>query len=135
MPKNKYDKEHEVYGVTEAFYVVNEDARPIKGIPSHGMVYFGEYTGPFPYLAASKAFTGIQKYMKKWNGTGTVEWFPDYDPKEPPEIIFTMENVETGWTGTYHGTRVPAHQGKRTVVNDDGRVRNYQWENKVVKLK
>lgn len=135
MPKGKYDKEHEVYGVTEAFYIINENPRPIKGIPSHDMEYFGEYTGPFPYLAASKAFTGIQKYMKKWWKSGTGNWFPDYDPEDPPDIIFTMENVMTGKSAIYHGTRVQAHQGKRTVINADGRVRNYQWENKVVKLR
>lgn len=134
MPKSKYDKEDEMYGITEAFYIINEVPRPIKGIPSYGMEYYGEYTGPYPYLAASKAFTGIQKYLKKWQDSGTGDWFPGYDPEDPPEIIFTLENVMTGKSNIYHGTRIPAHQGDRTVVNADGRIRNYRWENKVVKL-
>lgn len=120
--------------MTEAHYINGDgDMTKIDGVPEYGYKYFGEYTGVWPYNAASKAFTGLQKHMNKFNKTG--RWFQDYDPDQPPDIIFTIEDVETSVSMQYRGERVPAHQGERQVVSSSGRVRNYRWENKITKLK
>jgi hypothetical protein len=122
-----------LFAVTEAYYLNAEgDMVNISGVPEHGYKYFGEYTGIWPYVAASKAFTGLQKHMHKFYRGG--KWFRDYDPDQPPIIIFTIEDVETNIGTRYRGERVAAHQGNRQVVSSSGRVRNYRWENVITKL-
>lgn len=121
-----------LFAVSEAYYIANNTHIPIAGVPEYGMRYFGEYTGIYPYQAATKAFTGLQKHMKKFKNGG---WFPGYDPENPPEIYFTLVDVATQESDYYKGKRIPAHQGRRQVVNaSDGRVRNYRWDNKITKL-
>jgi hypothetical protein len=122
-----------MFAVSEALYIVDKKPIPIAGVPEYGQLYYGEYTGRYPYQAASKAFTGLQKHMKKFNDTG--DWFPDYDPDTPPEIMFKLVDVSSMEESHYHGIRVAAHQGDRIVTNaNDGRVRNYRWDNKVSKI-
>lgn len=127
-----------MFGVAEAYYlnVDTDELIAIAGVPEYDMDYYGEYTGNYPYQAASKAFTGLQKHMKKFYRQREGQpWFPGYNPENPPDIIFKMIEVDTGEEDWYHGERVPAHQGRRVVVNDtDGRVREYKWENKVKKF-
>jgi len=121
------------FSVSEAYYIVDKDPIDIAGVPEYGTKYFGEYSGKYPKQAASKAFTGLHKHMKKFYKTG--DWFPGYNPENPPIIYFTLVNIDTDVSGNYIGTRIPAHQGNRSIVNsNDGRVRNYRWENKVRKL-
>lgn len=120
-----------MYSVARAYYLIGDDMIDIKGIPQYNENYYGDYTGKYPYVAASKAATGIYKHLKKFYKGG---WFPDYDPEEPPEIVFILTNMETGEHVQYHGARVPAHQGNRTLVGDQGRVRNYKWDNIVTKI-
>lgn len=122
-----------LFAVSEAYYLINGDPEPIAGVPEYGQMFFGEYSGQYPYQAASKAFTGLQKHMKKFHN-GNDTWFPGYDPEQPPEIMFKLVDVDTLEGDYYHGERVPAHQGERVVVNNDGRVRHYRWDNKVTKI-
>jgi hypothetical protein len=121
-----------LFAVSEAYYLRGGDLEPIAGVPEHDMMYFGEYSGKTPRQASSKAFTGLQKHMKKFHKTG--KWFPDYDPDRPPEMVFQLVDVESREFNYYHGVRVPAHQGNRKITNADGRVREYRWDNKVTKI-
>ena len=123
--------------ISEAYYLNGNDLVTIAGIPSQNnddMYSYGTYTGKYPYVAASKAFTGLQKYLKKFHKDS--EWFPGYDPKNPPSIVYNLINVETGKSQYYQGYRVPALQGNRTVINsEDGRIREYKWDNIINKIK
>lgn len=126
--------EARLFAVPEAYYMSPDQNNwvSIAGVPEFGQMYFGEYSGKYPNQAASKAFTGLQKHIKKFS---KGDWFPDVDPENPPEIIFKLVDVETQEGDYYHGVRVPAHQGERVVVNaKDGRVRRYKWDNKVRKI-
>lgn len=131
-----------MFGVSEAYYLNSKTDQlvTIAGVPGYDMDYYGEYTGNYPYQAASKAFTGLQKHMKKFHGQRKSKpWFPGYDPENPPDIVFKMveindddDIVDEDW---YIGKRVPARQGRRVIVNStDGRIREYKWESKVRKF-
>ena len=123
-----------LFAVTEAHYVDEiGELQKIAGVPELGYKYFGEYTGNYPYQAASKAFTGLQKHMNKFHKTG--KWFHDYDHDHPPDIVFTMQDVESMESRKYHGHRIPAHQGDREIVGSSGRVRHYRWESKVRQIR
>lgn len=122
------------FAVSEAHYIHNNTHFPIAGVPGYNEEFFGEYTGKYPYEAASKAFTGLQKHMKKFYKTG--DWFPHYDPEQPPVIIYKLVEMDTDNDVVlmYRGERTPAHQGDRTVVNkSDGRIRHYRWDNNITK--
>lgn len=125
-----------LYAVKEAYYSQEDDqdrGRPIAGIPPYGFKYFGEYTGS-PSQASKKAFTGLQKHMKKYHKDS--DWFPGYDPSTPPKITFMMVDVSDPDTPMWYvGRRIPAHQGNRVIKNKDGRIRNYKWDAKVEKVK
>lgn len=129
-----------LFAVSEAYYVINGDDELIEiaGVPAYGQLYFGEYTGRYPYQAAHKAFTGLQKYMKRFHRGGRnidKDWFPGYDPANPPMIVFRLVDLsEPDNEMFYRGVRLPHHQGERTVVNADGRTRTYRWESKVDKI-
>jgi hypothetical protein len=125
---------YKLYAITDAYYIIGEDVIKIKGIPSYGMKYYGEYVAQYPYEAATKACTGIYKYMKKYHNTGTGGWYPGYQPDKPPDIVFNLENVETEQNQRYHCSRIPAHQGARVITGNKGRTRHYKWDNKVTKL-
>jgi len=133
-----------LYRVVEAYYADNQaNLRPIPGVPTRETEDFGEYIHKHPSSAASKAFTGLQRYMKKYHNYKGRTWFPGYDPDQPPLIVFKLKRYGTPdadddtdtWTRWYSGERIPAHQGKRVIVNKtDGRVRVYRWDNKVKAL-
>jgi hypothetical protein len=125
-----------IFGVSEAMYInTNDQPVEIVGIPEPGNTYFGTYTGEFS-KAASKAFTGLHKFMKKYAADG---WFPEYEVDNPPDIIFTLIEVdpktkEVFRTKHYYGSRVLHRQGPKTIVSKDGRVRHYIWDNKIIEL-
>jgi hypothetical protein len=122
-----------LFAVAEAYYYIDGNPNEIAGVPEYERKYYGEYTGVYPYQAASKAFTGLQKHIKKFYKSG--DWFPGYDPEEPPVITFKLVDVNNDEADWYQGYRIPAHQGVREVINkSDGRIRRYRWENKVVKI-
>jgi len=122
-----------LFAVKEAYYNIKGN-RSIAGVPPHGYMYFGEYTGS-PSQASKKAFTGLQKHMKKYYKDKDTNWFPGYRPADPPPITFMMVDVANPeiqmW---YRGIRVPAHQGNRIIENSDGRIRRYKWDSKVTRL-
>lgn len=125
-----------LFAVAEAYYIVgdNDVLNEIAGVPEYGQKYFGEYTGEYPYQAANKAFTGLQKHMNKFHNKDNKEWFPGYDPENPPVIIFKLVDVGSDEGVYYQGVRVPHHQGERRIINADGRERIYRWDTKVKKL-
>jgi hypothetical protein len=127
-----------LFAVKEAHYTNGQDQeRSIAGVPPNGYLYFGEYTGS-PSQAAKKAFTGLQKHMKKYHNDdagGGRRWFPGYNPSNPPVITFMMVDVADPDTPLwYTGKRIPAHQGNRIIENSDGRIRKYKWDSKVQRL-
>ena len=118
------------YSIVKAYYIIGDSVLNIPGVPEYNRKYFGEYSGKYPYEAASKAFTGLQKHIKKFS-----DWFPEYNEEHPFEIIYVLENVENDTQTTYHGKRVPAHQGQRELINyNTGRKRIYKWDNQIVKI-
>jgi hypothetical protein len=122
------------FTITDAYYLdTNENLIAIPGIPSYGKNSYGSYSGTYQYQAASKAFTGIQKFLKKFHKDG---WFDDanYNPDSPPSIVFNLIDIESQKSQYYIGNREPASQGQRKVINSDGRVRNYKWNNKIKKI-
>lgn len=127
------------YTVTDAFYIDTAGVkRKIAGVPEYGTDYFGDYHGDYPYIAATKAFTGLQKHMKKFHQQREEPWFPNYDPEDPPVIRFLIQDTEGGKQYAYQGRRVRAPQsqaGPRMVAGDGGRVREYNWANEITPLK
>lgn len=131
--RNVIDMTLRLFAVAEAYYYIDGNPNVIAGVPEYERKYYGEYTGVYPYQAASKAFTGLQKHIKKFYKTG--DWFPGYNPEEPPVISFKLVDVNNGEEDWYQGRRIPHHQGVREVINQtDGRIRRYRWKNKVVKI-
>ena len=124
------------FTIIDAYYLdANDDLIPIPGIPPYKEKNYGLYSGDYQYQAASKAFTGIQKFLKKFHNDG---WFKDanYNPDHPPSIVFNLLNHENNKAQFYIGNRLPSTQGNRKVVNsEDGRIRNYKWVNDVKKIK
>ena len=123
------------FSVSSAYYINNDDELiEISGVPEYNKDYYGKYTGDYPYQGATKAFTGLQKHMKKFNMYDDIDWFPGYDENHPPEIVFKMVDTDTLEEFEYYGVRKPSPQGQRTIVNNDGRVREYKWVNHIQKL-
>lgn len=123
------------FTITDAYYLDhNSDLITIPGIPPYNEQGYGSYSGNYQYQAASKAFTGIQKFLKKFHTDG---WFSeaDYDPDNPPSVVFNLLNIETQKSQYYIGNRIPAVQGERKVINsNDGRTRSYKWNNEIKKI-
>lgn len=130
-----------MYGVTKAYYIIDEELIPVAGVPPFNEKVFGEYRPDNKgdiIKVAKRAFTGLQKHMKKFHTQTKSDgepWFPYYDPDNPPLIAFELIEIESGQTFNFIGQRIPAHQGPRIVINaNDGRVRQYLWENIVEML-
>ncbi len=100
------------------------DTTPINGIPSYHKGTFGRFTAKYPYIAAEKALTSINKHLVKYK-----DWFPTYDKKNPPSFIIVIKNIDTDKKYAYIGTRVARPQ--RVILGIYGRNRLYQWNNHV----
>jgi hypothetical protein len=116
------------FRIVSAIYF-SPDQMEIPGIEGYGI-----YTGKETNIAALKVYTGINKYMKKYNGMDPTKWFPDYDEDQPPLILFVLQNLQTEVLSAWYSWRIPASQGERTIVGDDSRERTYKWRNKVRKV-
>ena len=128
------------YTIVDAIYFDEQGTRhEIAGVPEYNTDKYGDYWGRYPYIAASKAFTGIQKHMKKFEKQRKGQlWFPNYDPDKPPIVIFIIQDVLTGKNYAYQGQRVRAPQSRdapRIIQNADGRTRIYNWVNDIIPLK
>jgi len=100
------------------------DTIPINGIPHYHSKTFGRFTGKFPHIAAGKALTSIHKHLVKY-----FNWFPAYDPENPPQFVIVIKNIDTEKKYAYIGTRIP--QSERVILGRYGRHRVYQWSSKV----
>ena len=136
MVDNRKDMPLKHYTVTQAHYFdASEEMIKIKGVPETPHNYFGEYYAKFPSIGASKAFTGLQKFMKKYRNTNGHTWFPGYDPEDPPDILYTIMETASKDTFSYYGRRVPSTQGTRAITNKDtGRTRIYRWVNDITRV-
>lgn len=114
--------------------VLTVDEEPIPGVPVADEQHFGTYSGKFPQVAASKAYSNILRYMNK---------FPDSYPEYTPDLqllIFIVETTEGKNNGREHiylGTREEAPQsenGPRVIESPEGRSRSYRWQNKMIPL-
>jgi hypothetical protein len=112
--------------------IINDegDTRPINGIPGYHSKKMGNFNGKYPYSAASKALTSVYKHLSKYK----TEWFPWYNPDDPPKIVLVIQNIDNGKKYAYIGSRSTAPQSKdgpRVIVGDNGRQRIYKWLNRV----
>ncbi len=139
-PKKRKDRPDRHYTVVDAVYFdVDGDKHEIAGVPEYNTDHYGDYWGHYPYIAASKAFTGLQKHMKKFYRQRVEEpWFPNYSPDNPPVIIFIIQDTGNGKNYAYQGQRIKAPQSRtapRVIQNPDGRIRTYNWVNDILPLK
>lgn len=124
------------YVVTAAYYYGKDGGlRHIAGVPEahQKQGYFGSYKGRYPHEAGQRAYGNLIKHMKKFHADRP--WFPSYTPDYNPDILFRLQEEETGRTYDYRGYRERAPQsiaGPRVVINEDNqRKRIYNWVNKV----
>jgi hypothetical protein len=134
------------YRVISAQYYTAGDDEPhdIPGVPGYYKPDgIGKYRSAFPSHAASKAYSALIKYMRRYKNSGpTGDLFADVDFDNPPVMIVLIEDVSSGVSKAYQVWRVVAPQsetGPRVVVNQRGlRVgtqRVYRWRNMVKMLK
>ena len=144
MNEKKHDKNtprtKRYYKIVDAVYFDDDDNKHnIAGVPEYDTEYYGDYSGHYPYIAASKAFTGLQKHMKKfYKQRPGNPWFPNYRPDKPPTIIFIINDNLNGKNYAYRGRRIRAPQSidkPRIIRNADGRIRKYLWKNDIYRLK
>ena len=128
--------------VNAVYYDTEGTQRLIAGVPEYYSDHFGDYNAKYPYEAASKAFTGLQKHLKKFRNQRQAPeepWFPNYDPENPPIIIFVIQDLTNNKQYAYQGQRIRHVQsidGPRIVRNEnDDRVREYNWANDIMPLK
>lgn len=129
------------YQLLSAQYYVGDEAMDIPGLPGYYKDEdsgIGIYHSRFPSHAASKAYSALIKYMKRYKNKGPGgNWFADVDFKEPPIMVLIIQDIGSEKVKAYKVNRVPASQSPnpnkpRMVVNStDGRIRNYRWVNKV----
>ena len=127
--KDPEDRQGHTFTVIDAISYApgSPDGHPIAGVPEYGKDTFGLYSGKYPYVAASKAFSNLQKHMKKFS----KDWFPDYEPDNPPTIIFLLRRLSDKKIFAYQGRRKTAPQSKDgpRIVESEGRTRVYRWVN------
>ena len=110
--------------IDAAMLSLNGDTTPINGIPNYHRKTFGKFTGKHPYIGAGKALTSIHKHLVKY-----FNWFPSYDPENPPQFVIVMKNLDTDKKYAYIGTRI--QQEQRAILGAYGRHRIYKWNSKV----
>lgn len=139
MGGSRHNMPLKTFTVTQAvYYDENDVQRKIAGVPEYGSDSFGQYTGYYPYEAASKAFSGLQRHMKMFHKQRMPTWFPAYDPESPPVMIFIIRDIDSERRYAYQGQREFAPQSvdaPRVVTGPDGRVRAYNWINNIKPLK
>lgn len=113
------------------------DGTSITGIPSQ-QEDWGKYSAVYPQDAASKAYSNVQKYIKKYRDP----WFMDIEPDKPMVLVLHETSERESKRGPddyiYYVFREVAQQsrnGPRVVVNVRGRVREYKWKNRAVPMK
>lgn len=118
-------KVKKTFRIVSALYFTDQGQKEIPGIEGQGL-----YTGAEPNIAAQKVYTGVNKYLKKYQSD---QWFVDFDENKPPKILFVMQDLNTGDLTAWYSWRVPAPQGVRILTGDDFRERTYKWKNKAKK--
>jgi len=91
----------------------------------------GTYHSLDAQAAASKAYSSLLKYIKKYHDL----WFPSVG--ENPELIVNLDNLETGKSYSYYIFRETAKQsiaGPRVIMSGV-RPRFYRWKNRVIPMK
>jgi len=133
---------HEIrtYHIVDAKYIDHDDSqKDIFGVPGFYEDGFGNYTGAYPHIAASKAYSGLLKFMKKFHNKGPDnDWFSTYNKNDPFDIIFVLQDKETGKAYAFLGKRYTATQsikGGRTITSPSLRKRTYYWRNHIKALK
>ena len=106
----------------------------IPGIPSVDEHFFGSYYAPTPKTAASKAYSSVLRFMKKY-----PQHYPLYSPKQSVvvSIVETTPSKNYGKRYTYVGTRQRAPQSlnaPRVVISPTVRQRVYNWTNTMIPL-
>jgi hypothetical protein len=133
---------HDYRIVNRAYYYgIDGVTHPIAGVPAYKSDGFGLYRARYPHEAAQKAYGGLVKYMQRFSTEGPrpdQSWFPGYNRKHAPMMWFRIQDMETGKTYDYRGTRERAKQsqdGPRVIINrEDGRERVYNWVNRVSQI-
>lgn len=111
----------------------------ITGIPDPSpKEAWGRYHAGYPQEAASKAYSNVQKYIKKYKDP----WFLAIELDKPMILVLHETSDRQGKRGPadfiYYVFRERAEQslnGPRIVINEQGRVRKYMWKNRAVPMK
>jgi hypothetical protein len=132
------------------------DGTLLDGFPGVNK-YEGPYISKFPSPAASKAYTQVIQFIdahKQW------PQYRNIDLNSKLELIIIMQEMiypnessdessgessddssdesddgpKFGKTFNYLVWREPAPQGKRSIENSSGRIRQYQWKNRAIPI-
>jgi hypothetical protein len=131
--------------ISAQYYIEGDDEpRDIPGVPGYYKPEgVGKYLSAFQSHAASKAYSALIKYMRRYRNRGPGgNLFSDVDFSKPPVMVVLIEDVATGKSKAYKVMREVAPQsqnGPRVIVNRSGsRVgarREYRWRNVVSMIK
>jgi hypothetical protein len=124
MPHIPEGKPESLYHIIDAA-VVNS-----KGQTTHLPQFTdgkGRYKGYYPYMAALKAVTSIYSWMKKNDDS--------FEPDNAPQLIFILQRFSDESIFAYYGKRIPHKQAGKRLVGYNGRVRVYNWQSVVKRIK
>lgn len=108
-----------------------EDGTPISGVPVYQQQTWGQYNSKYPQEAASKAYTNLIKFIKKYRDP----WFTGLEDN-PPIIVILLDGAsKTHIYYVYRETAPQSRSGERIIHNYDGRTRVYQWKNRAIPMK
>lgn len=109
------------------------DGTQITGVPSYNAQTWGNYHSKFPQEAASKAYSNLLQFIKKFKDP----WFKTVE-ENAPMIIVLINRTETESPHIYYAYREVASQsarGPRIVFSSDGRSRRYNWKNRIIPMR
>lgn len=118
------------YTILAAYLI---DGTQITGVPEYNAQTWGNYNSKFPQEAASKAYSNLLQFIKKYKNP----WFRDVDDNAPIiMVLFDKSDVQKPYI--YYAYREVASQsvrGSRIVYSKDGRSRRYNWKNRVIPMR